>query len=175
MAAERRRHWRATFWLVAVGMLSGCSQKWEAMEFAEAGFAATFPMPVMSQPKDGGILHHWAHAGDVQLQVVRSPAPQGVVPSAGQVEALKVYYEALRSMGNATEVSSPTIGQIQDRYATIEFHISGKTQDGTSADTKGRLVYAGNHIFVASGLWPSGDKKGLLHAGRFLDSFKITQ
>jgi len=175
MGTERHRDWFLTLWLVAAAALAGCGEKWETTEFPEAGFTATFPMPVMSQPKDGGILRHWAHVGDVQLQVVRSPVPEGATLSTGAEEILRNLYQEIRSGGNAREESPPRMGQFQGRYPTIEFHLSGNTSDGKDRNTKGRMILVGDHIFIATALWRSGDKKGPLHADRFLDSFKITQ
>lgn len=175
MTTERQLHWSLALWLVAAAALAGCGEKWEATEFPEAGFAATFPMPVMSQPRDDGILQHWAHAGDVQLQVVRAPMQGGATPSTDAGEVLRAFYEELRSAGNAREELPPKTGQFQGRYPTIEFHTSGKTSDGKEVITKGRIILAGDRIFVATALWRPGDKKGPLHADRFLDSFKITQ
>lgn len=131
-------------------------------------------MPVMSQPKGGGVLHHWAHAGDVQLQVASNTLPKEEEPSADVREFLVSLYQELRSSGNAREESPPRTGQFQGRYPMIEFHISGKALDGKDAVTKGRMVLAGNRLFLATALWRPGNKKGPLHADRFLDSFKIT-
>ena len=106
---------------------------------------------------------------------MRSPLPEGAARSTDEGEVLRGVYEEIRSAGSAREESPPRIGQFQGRYRTIEFHISGTTSDGKGANTKGRVVLTGDHIFVATALWRSGDKKGPLYADRFLDSFKITQ
>jgi hypothetical protein len=160
--------------LLAAVALAGCGQKWEATEFPEGGFAATFPMPVMSQPKGDGITHYWARADDVQLQVARGPV-EGAGSPAGDGQLLREFYENMRTSGFAREESAPTLGQFQGRYPSMDFHMSGKAPDGQDADTKGRLILVGDHLFVASALWRTGNKKGPVDADRFLDSFKITQ
>lgn len=175
MATEIRRHWFVVLWLVAAAALAGCGQKWEEREFPEAGFAATFPMPMVSQPRDRGVLTYWANAGNVHLLIVRSQLPEAMVKMVGAEEVLRMGYQQMRGGGSSREESPPSISRLQGRYPALDFHISGTAIDGKEGNKKGRLVLAGPHLFSITAIWRPEEKKGPEHADRFLISFKITR
>lgn len=171
MANEIRSYWFFAWTLIAAAMLAGCAQKWEEVAYPEAGFAATFPMPVMSEPKDGGTMHYWAHADDVQLQVISVPLP---VEEGSPEETLKMFYEQFRNSQMSVETTPSRISQLQGHPA-MEFALSNKAEDGQETATKGLMVRTGDHVLIVSGLWRSSDKNGPKMADRFIPSFRMTQ
>jgi hypothetical protein len=158
------------FFALSVLLISCGKQEWIEGDFPAAGFSASFPAPMISDPP-GKTFRAWGHAGDTLLVVTRVELEANQVPDAGQEDAF--FDEMAKDIPTGARFTSPPRTTSFEGKPSMEYTALGPTSDGKVRMNRMRITVVGKFIYVASAQWEPDDKSDPVSADRFHASFHL--